>query len=198
MLLAAGAVVLERWLADRQAAWSRVGWGVTGVLLTGALAIGAALCLPLAPVGSTLWIAASQVQDNFVEEIGWPELVATVAGVYASLPAETRPNTAILVANYGEAGALDLYGPAYGLPAVISGVNSYGLRGAPQPAPQTVIVLGYRREEAESFFATCDLAATITNQAGVKNEESSRPDVFVCRDPRQPWPTLWSALRHFG
>jgi hypothetical protein len=61
-----------------------------------------------------------------------------------------------------------------------------------------VITLGYRREEAESFFETCELAAQISNGAGVKNQESARPDIFVCRQPRQAWPILWQALRHFG
>ncbi len=36
------------------------------------------------------------------------------------------------------------------------------------------------------------------NRCGAKNEESGHPDVFVCREPRRPWPKFWKALRHFG
>ena len=66
----------------------------------------------------------AKLHDNFVEEIGWPELSETIANVYAGLPSEEKPKTRVLTGNYGEAGAIDLYGPAYGLPPAISGVNS--------------------------------------------------------------------------
>ena len=47
-------------------------------------------------------------------------MVASVAGVYNSLPPEQRAKTAILAGNYGEAGAIDFFGPRYGLPKSIS------------------------------------------------------------------------------
>jgi hypothetical protein len=134
-----------------------------------------------------------------VEQIGWPELVAMVAAIYATLPAEEQSGTAILAGNYGEAGAINLYGPAAGLPAAISGVNSYWERGYGDPPPHTLIVLGFRREAAEALFQTCDVAGRVRNRYGVANEESrDHPDVFVCRRPRLPWPALWSALRRCG
>ena len=155
--------------------------------------------LPIAPVNSGLWNLTSAVHDNFVEEIGWPELVETVAGIYAALPADERPRAAVLAGNYGEAGAVDLYGPAYGLPAAISGVNSYWLRGYGDPPPQSLIVLGFRRDDAQRLFETCDPAGHLTNRYGVINEETrEHPDVFVCRGPRQPWPVLREAQRRFG
>jgi hypothetical protein len=199
MLLAAGAVVVEGWLASRGAALARAGRVVTGLGLAAACAVGAALSLPIAPVRSGLWNITSALQDNFVEEIGWPELVQTVAGIYAGLPAESQPGTAILTGNYGEAGAVDLYGPAYGLPPAISGVDSYWLRGYPQPPPRTLIVLGYGRDELTAMFDTCDPAGVITNSYGVKNQETTaHPQIFVCTNPRQPWPALWQMLRRFG
>ena len=39
-----------------------------------------------------------------------------VADVYAALPAQDKPHTVLLTGNYGEAGALDRYGKALGLP----------------------------------------------------------------------------------
>jgi len=199
MLLSAGAVVVDRWLAARGVTPARVGRGITWLGLAVACAVGAALSLPIAPVQSALWSVASTVQDNFVEEIGWPDLVQTVAGIYAALPADTRSNTAILAGNYGEAGAVDLYGPAGGLPQAISGVDSYWLRGYPDPPPQTLIVLGYHQDELTAFFDACDLAGHVTNSYGVRNEETSaHPEIFVCRQPRQPWPVLWQMLRRFS
>jgi 4-amino-4-deoxy-L-arabinose transferase-like glycosyltransferase len=194
VLIAAGSVVVERWLAARSLVARRVGKSLVAVGLVLAWSVGAALSLPIAPVGSGLWNVTSKVNDNFAEEIGWPELVATVASVYATLP---RDSTGILAGNYGEAGAIDLYGPALGLPPVISGADSYWLRGYPEPPPQNLIVLGYSADELSALFATCDPAGLVTNAYGVKNEETSHPQIYVCRDPRQPWPELWQSLRRF-
>ncbi|HLN57464.1 MAG TPA: hypothetical protein VK416_02830 [Thermoanaerobaculia bacterium] len=30
------------------------------------------------------------------------------------------------------------------------------------------------------------------------NEESERPEIFVCRGLREPWPEFWRRLRSFG
>ena len=80
--------------------------------------------------------------------MGWSAPCCTVAKIYASLPAEEQAVTGILTGNYGEAGAINLYGPAYGLPQAISGMNSYWLRGFGDPPPQTVIVLGIDAHQA--------------------------------------------------
>ena len=124
----------------------------------GALAAGAALgilLLPVAPVNSLLWNKVTSNMSDFREEIGWPELVDTVAAIRNSLPAGERGRTGILAGNYGEAGAIDLYGPAHGLPAAISGVNSYWLRGYGDPPPQTLIVLGLSPQRLARIFESC-------------------------------------------
>lgn len=61
----------------------------------------------------------------YASEFGWPEMVATVARVYSSLPPGVRAKTAICAPNYGVAGAIDLFGPESGLPWAISGHQSY-------------------------------------------------------------------------
>jgi 4-amino-4-deoxy-L-arabinose transferase-like glycosyltransferase len=195
MLLAAGSVVAERWLATLSASRGRL----VARSYWGALAVGGALfasvTLPIAPINSGLWYATVKIHDLFIEEVGWPDLTETVAGIYASLPAEERAGAGILTGNYGEAGALNLYGPAYGLPEAISGTNSYWPRGYGDPPPETLIVVGFSRDLANQFFARCDLAGQVTNEYGVKNEETTyHPDIFVCRVPRLPWPELWKKI----
>ena len=199
MLIAAGVVVWEQWLSCLRTRTARLVKAAT----CGALAVGgvtlAAVMLPLAPVNSGLWKVSSGVHDNFVEEIGWQDLVAEVAAIYAALPAEQKPDTRVLAGNYGEAGAIDLYGPAYDIPPVISGINSYRLRGFGQPPPQTVIVLGFAPQELRQLFVSCYLAGRITNRYGVENEETRiHPEIFVCRTPRVSWPVLWERLPRFG
>lgn len=199
MLIAAGAVVWEQWLSALPAARARLVRRLTwGGLAVGALLF-APVMLPVAPVNSSLWALSSQVHDNFVEQIGWPELVGTVAGIYEALPAGEQSRAAILTANYGEAGAINLYGPGYGLPEAISGINSYWLRGYGDPPPETLILLGFSRQAADRFFVECALAGQVTNRYEVENEETTgNPNIFVCREPRQAWPVLWEALRSFG
>lgn len=174
----------------RSAVWAACAVG--GVLIF-------ALILPIAPINSAWWNVTNRINDNLREEIGWPDLVQAVARVRDSLPAEERARFAILAGNYGEAGAIDLYGPAYGLPKAICGVNSYWLRGYGDPPPETLIVIGFSRAFAQRNFEFCDLAGHTTNRYGVKNEETlNHPDIFVCRRLRRPWPEFWKQLRNFG
>ena len=199
MLLAAGAVLEERAVASLTAGWARLVRGHTCVALAvgGALAI--AVVLPIAPVNSSWWRLANRVNDDFREEIGWPELVETIAGIHASLPAGERAHVGILAGNYGEAGAIDLYGPAHGLPKAISGINSYWARGYGDPPPRTLIVVGLSREFLELNFESCVLAGHVANRYGVENEETTRhPDLYVCGPPREPWPAFWKEFRYYG
>lgn len=198
-LLAAGAVLFERWLAalaTRTASWIRgIAWGVWAI---GGVMVGA-MVLPLPPVGSEWWDITSELNDTLVEKIGWPELAQTAADVYEGLPPEERARTAIFTANYGEAGAVNLYGPDLGLPEAISGVNSYWYRGYGDPPPETLIVLGYDQAYLLQYFQSCEAAGEITNPYGVRNEETAgNPIIQVCRQPRMPWPDLWKELQHFG
>jgi len=199
MLLAAGAVAGESWMGSLRPAWARLARGLTAAALVVGAALGGALMLPIAPVGSDLWNITSAVHDNFVEQVGWPELVETVAGIYAALPAEQRARTAILAGNYGEAGAVNLYGPAHDLPQGISGVNSYWPRGYGEPPPETLIVLGFRRDAVDRLFESCHHVGRVSNPYGIQNEEArDHPDIFLCGSPRQPWPDIWRELRRFG
>jgi Dolichyl-phosphate-mannose-protein mannosyltransferase len=199
MLFAGGAVIVEQWLAILPVAGARL---IKGIMWA-AFAIGgiafALLALPIAPVNSKLWDFVTGINGELKEEIGWPELVKTVAGIYANLPAEEKLQTGIITGNYGEIGAIDLYGPAYGLPQAISGTNSYWLRGYGDPAPQTLIVIGGEGMNVWSYFKSCQTAGVIKNRYGVRNEESvDHAIILVCRGPRIPWPELWKRWRFFG
>lgn len=199
MLLAAGTVWGEQRLAALSAGAFRVGRTLAVGLLAVSGAAFAALVLPLATVNSSWWNLAIKLNPELREEIGWPELVETVAHVYAVLPEDEKQLTTIFADNYGEAGALNLYGPAYGLPEAVSGMNSYWLRGYGNPAARTVIILGGNQADAEVFFDTCRQAGRITNRYGVANEETRQhPIVLLCQGPRRPWPDIWKFVQRFG
>jgi len=199
MLLAAGAVWGEQWvrslstrsaLTVRQIAWTVL--AVNGVAY-------AAVTLPVAPLNSVWWHVAERMNGNFNYEIGWPEMVETVAKIRDSLPAQDQARLGILASDEGEAGAVNLYGPAYGLPTAISGMNSNWLRGYGDPPPETVILIGWHRDFGEQNFESCELAGHLTNRYGIVNNSiDGYADVFVCRHLRQPWPQFWEHFRYYG
>ncbi|HKU19694.1 MAG TPA: glycosyltransferase family 39 protein [Terriglobales bacterium] len=198
MLMAKGAAAGSRWLASVR---PRGRWAMEtlffGGLVLCALYIGAVI-LPLASSGA-LKAFALRNNDDLREEIGWNQLVRTVAGIRQSLPPEQRSDAGILVGNYGEQGAIEVLGRPYHLPIPISGTNSAWLRGYPVPPPSTLIVLGWSRKGVESTFTSCRLAGHNGNLLGVPNEESQyHPDIFVCGPPRLPWPEFWKQFQGFG
>ncbi|HKS81090.1 MAG TPA: glycosyltransferase family 39 protein [Candidatus Acidoferrales bacterium] len=200
MLFAAGAVWGERWVASlsarrasivRGSAWKSI---AVGGLLT------ASATLPLAPFNSAWWRVADHINgENFNMQIGWPEMVAEVAKIRDSLPAEDRARLGILAGDEGETGAVNLYGPAFGLPRAISGMNSNWLRGYGDPPPQTVIVLGEHRDFLDRNFESCELAGRVTNPYGIVNLTIAGYDeIFVCSNLRQPWPQFWKRFQYYG
>lgn len=208
MLLAAGAVVLERWLDSMSRVRMRVAQGIAWSLVALGGVVAASITLPIVPVNSPLWETINDINGEFREQIGWTELTETVAGIYNALPASEKPRAGILAGNYGEAGAINLYGAAYGLPRAISGINSYWLRGYGNPPPETLIVVGFDLAYASATFESahlftnlksCTLAGHITNKSNVLNEETRyHPNIYICRGMKQPWDEFWKVFRYFG
>ena len=199
MLLAAGAVALEAWrsrLGIRSARGLRI---AASAVLALAFAASAFVALPLGPINSAAWNVARKVHDTFAEQIGWDELAQRVAEVYRSLPVGERAHTLILANNYGEAGAINLYGPALGLPQAISRTNTYWYRGYGNPPPQTIIELGNTAEDESHSAAKCASFGPFRNSSGVSNEESAWDyEIFVCREIPPKWPEIWGNKPRFG
>ena len=55
----------------------------------------------------------SLLPQPIADQFGWPEMVSEVAGIYNSLPPDERDKTGIWAGNYGEAGAINEFGPRY-------------------------------------------------------------------------------------
>jgi len=198
MLMAMGAAAGERWVTSLSKVPRRA---VEAVFFTLLVACGLYICaviVPLASSGPLMKFALGENGD-LREEIGWDELVKTVASIRDSLPPEQQASLGVAVRNYGEQGAIEILGQAYHLPMPISGVNSSWLRGYPMPLPSTIIVMGQSRHEADRLFTSCRLAGHNGNSLGVKNEESEdHPDIFVCGPPRLPWPEFWKEYQSYG
>jgi 4-amino-4-deoxy-L-arabinose transferase-like glycosyltransferase len=199
MVIAAGSVVFGKWVDGLRPEWSKLVQGIqwAGVAFGGVAFI--LLVVPVAPFGSGVWKVTSKLHDQFREEIGWDDLGQTVSQVFNSLPPEERAKTGILTGNYGEAGALNLYGPGLGLPHAMGLTNSFWYRGYDPREPQTVIVVGFDLDEGNELFRSCAVAGKNVNRFGVENEESrDHPDILVCRELRKAWPEYWQRARRFG
>jgi len=199
MLYAAGAVWGEQRLRSLGRSWVAVVRGLTWTALAADIILITAIALPLAPVNTARWKFAAKNNGDLLEELGWPELTQAVAQIRDSMPAQDRAHIGILAGNYGEAGAINLYGPRYQLPQAISGINSFWARGYGNPPPDTLIVLGISRGFLDRNFSACELAGHMPNPYGIENEETrDHPDIYVCRGLRQSWPEFWSDFQYYG
>jgi 4-amino-4-deoxy-L-arabinose transferase-like glycosyltransferase len=193
VLLAAGAQPAVDW-ARRGRASARRGLLIAAVLLS---LTAIPVTLPVLPVGLLRHTPIVSFNYDAGETIGWPSYVREIADVYASLPASERPFTVVLASNYGEAGAVDLYGPADGLPAVYSGHNAYWYWGPPPVSATEAVAVGFDRSRLLPVCGSLALATHLDNHLGIDNQEQGAP-VWVCGRLKSPWKTVWPSLRDFG
>jgi hypothetical protein len=152
--------------------------------------VSAFIALPLLPAKNAAPVVA--MNGDVGETIGWPDLTRTVAAAYR----EAGPGAVIFTSNYGEAGAIDRYGPALGLPHAYSGHNAFGYWGPPPDRPGPVVTVGLDSTGLRHFRA-CQLAARIDNSSGIDNDEHGEP-VQLCAGTAGPWSRIWHELRHLG
>jgi len=155
------------------------------------------LALPVLPVTVAARSPLAAANETLVEQLGWIELTETVADVVEDLAASGNGHAVLLTGSYGEAGALDLYGPSHGLPEVYSGHNSYWHWRRPSQDGATVVAVRMRQEFLEDRFDRCDRAATLDNRLGIDNEAQGQP-VWVCRGLKGTWEQLWPEFRHYN
>jgi 4-amino-4-deoxy-L-arabinose transferase-like glycosyltransferase len=164
-----------------------------------AVALAVAVTLVLLPIGLPILPAKAmadsgiwKARKDFADMYGWPDLVQQVTAVYQQVPLADRGSMMILASNYGEAGALDLFG--HGLPPVVSAHLSYYYWAPAHMAPSTVIVVGYPKDYLGTIFGDVRQAGTITNSYGLRNEEFGKP-IWICRSPLMPLDQAWPRLK---
>ena len=191
-MLAAGAVALERRAA-------RTGRAIVP-LAVGALVLGGAVLAPIVapilPAATLASLMPGRIQP-VADRFGWPQLIATLGRVYRSLPPADQARATILAGNYGEAGAVDLLGPAAGLPAAISPQNTYYFWGKGTTPGAVVIAVDFDRADLTPYFASVRRAAIVPAEDGIRNEEVGRT-VWVCAGPKRTWSSVWPRLKNFS
>jgi 4-amino-4-deoxy-L-arabinose transferase-like glycosyltransferase len=207
MLFAGGAVWWERLLATRRRFnWLKVAYPVLLVLVG---AVFAPMLAPVLPVETYLRYQRAlgfeppktevghvgPLPQHFGDRFAWPEMVQQVAQIYNSLPAGERAKTGIYANNYGEAGAIDFFGPRYGLPKAISPHQSYFFWGPRDYTGEQLIVLQSKREDAERNCNSVEAVGTVGHPLAMAEEHYT---IFICRDLKQPLKELWPRLKHWN
>ena len=204
-LLAAGAVLLERLSAGGRRWIAPVAVGLVG--LTGLVLL--PMAVPTLPPSTYVAYAArlgvapprderaplGSLPQHFADRFGWENLAATVGRVYAALPPEERERAAVLASNYGEAGAIDFFGPRYGLPKAICPHNAYWHWGPRDATGELVIAVGYPRERLDALFEQVEERGRVVSEWAMPYETDL--PVFVCRGLRAPIDVAWEAAKRF-
>jgi 4-amino-4-deoxy-L-arabinose transferase-like glycosyltransferase len=155
LALAAGAIPLDRWATRRRLRVAGAVFAVTGLLVL-------PLALPVLPLNTAVRLGIVKARSDYQSEVGWP--------AYVRLVERHAAGTDVIVAdNYGEAGALELFGR--GLPPVASAdVTMRYWR--PQVEGRRALVVGYSRHGA-GFCSGYRIVARIS--AADDSDEGGQP-----------------------
>lgn len=204
ILFAAGGVAIERWRPWRSAI------GKAAIALFVALGLMLApLTLPILPPDrlpaymARLGIEVSSderhrlgaLPQHFADMFGWETLADDVARVVTTLAPAERATARVYGQNYGEAGAIDYFGPARGLPPAISGHNAYWFWGPGPGAAGVLIIIGGKAESHRRAFDDVREAGRTTCTRCMPYERDL--PIFVARGLRRPLADVWPAVRHF-
>ncbi len=205
LLFAGGSVIWEAWLAAPRLRWLKFAYPT---LLIASAAVLSPIVIPVLPpemyirYTHALHLDQPRIETHrlgplpqvYADQFGWDEMAATVARVYNSLPPDVRARTAIFGQNYGQAGAIDFFGPKYGLPPAISGHQSYFLWGPRGYTGESMIVMAGRPDDLEERFASVQKVATVYHPYSMPYEHF---DVFYCRGLKQPLKEIWPQVKNW-
>jgi hypothetical protein len=204
VLFAAGAVAFEK-ISNVRWRWSRA---VYVLLIIGSTIILAPTVSPtLSPEGviayqKKLGFEPPKAENQptgplpqyFADEFGWREMVEETARIYNSLSPEERAHTAIFANNFGEAGAIDYFGPRLSLPKSICNHQTYWLWGPRDYDGSTVIVLGSDGKGDREHFRSVEVAGHVSHPYSRRDEHF---DVFLCRGLNGDLHQLWSRMKNY-
>lgn len=203
MLFAAGGVAIEKWIGSRRfvkPAYASV-LAVSGAVL-------APLFVPLLPPETliryqkAIGMSQPRIENHrlgplpqlMADRFGWPEMAQVVARIYHSLPPEDQKRAAIFGQNYGQAGAIDHFGPALGLPKAISGHVSYFLWGPRGYTGDVMIVMDDNRETLEKLFRSVEYGGRVQHPYSMPYQQF---DVWICRGMKEPLAQVWPRLKQY-
>jgi Dolichyl-phosphate-mannose-protein mannosyltransferase len=204
MLFAAGAVAVERVLAARLQLFKPL--LLAAIIVSGAVL--APIVLPILPPEKLVaYMRAIHMEPPrtetshtaalpqvFADQFGWEQMVGSVAQVYHQLKPDDQKHAAIFCQNYGEAGAIDFFGPKLGLPPAISGHQNYFLWGPRDWNGEVILVLDTNDEDERKLFSFVeDLGQVVSSLWAMPFEQQTH--VYLCRDLKMSVGELWPRVK---
>lgn len=206
VLFAAGALAWQAlFSASRKTAWLLPAWCTVMVVL-GAITL--PMGIPVMPPYT--WIRYTQalhlaspntetaktgpLPQFYADRFGWHGLVAEVARIYNSLTPADRARAGIFCNNYGEAGAIDLFGPKYGLPPAISGHQNYYFWGPRGYSGDLLIIVGERKSDVEKYCGSVQQVGEVDNPLAMPFENSP---IYLCRGGKGSLSAFWPHVRNW-
>lgn len=205
LFLAAGAVWTERIAGPRIRA--AVQWTALA-LVTGYGVIVFPISLPILPPDTMEAYATrlageaavrtnrgdvERIPQDYADMLGWKDQVDAIAGVFNALSQADRERAVILASNYGEAGAIDFYGPGRNLPNALSSVGTYWFYGPGEKPGDVAVLIGFSTEEIEDYFAEVELVRRVGHPFGVAEERDL--GIHVARRPFRTLQEVWPELK---
>ena len=128
----------------------------------------------------------------YADQFGWKEIAVEAEVAWSRVPADQRSDCAIFGQDYGQAGAIDFFGRAHGLPPALSGDRTYWLWGPHGYSGNCMIVLGDRKERLQQLFNQVEYVGTSADNPWALESQIS---VYICRGARfgmleDLWPQL--------
>jgi Dolichyl-phosphate-mannose-protein mannosyltransferase len=206
--MAAGAVVIERFIARSRQTWLKPAI----ITLTAASGIWLApIVMPILPVKQFISYMAKLpfevprsehshmraiLPQHFADQFGWEEIVDEVNQAYIRLSPEERQSCGIFAQDYGQAGTIDFFGRRYGLPPALSGHQTYFLWGPRGYSGNCLIVVGDSRESLEGLFEHVEYVGKSADNPYALEREIP---VFICRGAKfGTLADLWPRLKKWG
>jgi Dolichyl-phosphate-mannose-protein mannosyltransferase len=206
VLFAAGGVLWEQMLERPRWTWLKFAYPALMLLVAAVLApLAIPVLSPEAYVRYTQAIGLQQprietarlgpLPQIFADQFGWDEMAASVARVYNALPPDVRARTAIFAQSYGQAGAIDLFGPKYGLPPAISGHQSYFLWGPREYTGESMIVMDDDQQNLEKLFTSVRKAGHVYHPYSMPYQHF---DIFYCQGMHPPLQEFWPRVKRWN
>lgn len=174
--LAAGAVPAAHWLTHRRFVAFAVGYLAVFVVALPQV-------VPVYPLHTAIRHGVVKARSDYQDELGWPELAAQVGRL-------SRGADVVVASNYGEAGALDLFG--HGLPPVASTDVTFRY-WRPAVAGRRATIVGFSRLLASDFCRGYRRLGSIVMPTA--NQERGLP-IAACTlrsDLAADWPAIMRA-----
>lgn len=200
-LFAAGAVAIESFSPARFGGAIR--WGVAAtVLLFGIVTM--PMGLPILPpatmaayaarVGATSSVRTNrgevlELPQDYADMLGWEQQTVAVAHAYHALSQSERHDAVVMGRNYGEAGALDFYGPKHGLPPAISTAGTYWQFGPGDKPGRVLVSIGIPASDLRDYYDSVVTVGRVKARWVVPEERDV--EINVARRPRSTLQAVW-------